>query len=82
VDVELGQRVAHLGRRTHGPQRVVLVRDRHAEHRHHRVADELLHATAVPLDDCLHALEVAGEQGTQCFRINGLAKGTTYPHVA
>ena len=40
---ELRQRVPHLDRRAHRAQRVVLVHYRHAEHGHHRVADELLH---------------------------------------
>ena len=82
LDLELGQRVAHLGRRPHRPQRVVLVRDRHAEHRHHRVADELLHRPAVALDDRLHPLEVAGEQGSQGLRIHRLAKGSRAGDVA
>ena len=56
---ELGQRVSHLDRRAHRAQRVVLVQHRHPEHGHHGVADELLDAAAVPLDDRLHPLEVA-----------------------
>ncbi len=32
-------------------KRIVLVHDRHPEHRHHRIADELLHRAAVLLDD-------------------------------
>ena len=71
---ELGQRVAHLDRRPHGAQRVVLVQHRHAEHGHHGVADELLHAAAVPLDDRLHPLEVAREQRTQPLRVERLAE--------
>ena len=71
---ELGQRVAHLDRRPHRAQRVVLVQHRHAEHGHHRVADELLHAAAVPLDDRLHPLEVAREQRTQPLGIERLAE--------
>ena len=71
---ELGQRVAHLGRRPHGAQRVVLVHDRHAEHGHHRVADELLHRAAVPLDDRLHPLEVAREQRAQRLGVEPLAE--------
>ena len=49
-----GKRIAHLRRRPHRPQRVVLVQHRHAEHGHHGIADELLDAAAVPLDDRLH----------------------------
>ena len=62
LDAQLRERVAHLDRRAQRPERVVLVHDRHAEHRHHRVADELLDAAAVALDDALHPLEIAGEQ--------------------
>ena len=69
LDPELRQRVPHLHRRPARPQRVVLVHDRHAEHRHHRVADELLHRAAVRLDDRLHPLEVAGQQRPQRLRI-------------
>ena len=46
-----GQAVAQLGRCPHGPQRVVLVQDGNAEHRHHRVADELLDRPPVTFDD-------------------------------
>ena len=74
LDSELGQRLPHLDRRAQRAQRVVLVHHRHAEHRHHRVADELLHAAAVPLDDPLHPLEVAGEQRPQPLRIERLAE--------
>ena len=69
-----GQRVAHLDRRPHRPQRVVLVHDRHAEHGHHRVADELLDGAAVALDDRLHPLEVAREQRAQRLRVEPLAE--------
>ena len=69
-----GQRVAHLDRRPHRAQRVVLVHDRHAEHGHHRVADELLDRAAVALDDRLHPLEVAGEQRPQRLRVGRLAE--------
>ena len=69
VDAELGQRVAHLDRRAARPQRVVLVHDRNAEDRHHRVADELLHRAAVRLDDPLHPLEVARQQRPQRLRV-------------
>ncbi len=71
---QLGQRIAHLDRRTHRPHSVVLVHRRHAENRHHGVADELLHAAAVPLDDRPHSLEVAREQHTQPLGIECLAK--------
>ena len=40
---------------------IVLVRDRRAEHGHDRVADELLHGAAEPLDLLLHARVVGTE---------------------
>ena len=43
-------RVAHLERRPHRPERVVLVDDGDPEHRHERVADHLLDRAAVALD--------------------------------
>ena len=51
LEAVVGDRVTHLACRPHGPQRIVLVRRRNAEHRHHRVPDELLHRAAVALDD-------------------------------
>ena len=60
-DTELRKCIAHLDRRAYRPERIVLVDHRHPEHRHHRVADELLHRAPVPLDDRLHPLEVAGQ---------------------
>src|SRR5262249_7808293 len=57
-----------------GPERVVLVRLRHTEHGHDRVADELLHRSAVRLDDPLHPLEVPGQQRPQRLRIGRLAE--------
>ena len=69
VDAERGERFAHLDRGPQRPQGVVLVHDRHAENGHHGVSDELLHRAAVALDDLLHALEVAGEQRPERFRI-------------
>ena len=74
VDPELRERVPHLHRRPARAQRVVLVRRRHAEHRHHRVADELLHRAAVRLDDRLHPLEVARQQRPQRLRVGRLAQ--------
>ena len=73
-DPQLGQRVAHLDRRTTRPQCIVLVRLRDAEHRHHGVADELLDGAAVSLDDRLHLLEVACEQRPQRLGIGLLSQ--------
>ncbi len=82
LQAELRQRVAHLGRRAQSAQRIVLVQHRHAEHGHDGVADELLHAAPVPLDDRLHRLEVAGEQRTQPLGIERLAEAGRTGHIA
>ena len=74
LDPELRERIPHLHRRPARTQRVVLVRNRHAEHRHHRIADELLHRTAVRLDDPLHPLEIARQQPLQRLRIHRLTQ--------
>ena len=53
--VELVDRVEDPQCRVHRALRIVLVRDRRTEHRHDRVADELLDRPAEPLDLLLHA---------------------------
>ncbi len=73
-DPELGEGLAHLQRRPQRPHRIVLVHDRHAEHRHHGVPDELLDGSAVPLDDRLHPLEVAREERPQRLGVGRLAE--------
>ena len=55
-------RVHELQRRTDATLGVVLVGDRRAPHRHHRVADELLDGPAVSVDHVAGQLEVAGQQ--------------------
>jgi len=64
----------HLGGCAHCAKRIVLMRLRHAEHGHHRVADELLHRAAVPLDDGPHLLVVATHQSPQGLRVYTLAE--------
>ena len=63
----------HLPRRTHRPQRVVLVRDRYAENRHHGVPDELLDRPAVTLDRVAHRVEVAEHQLPHRLGVHPLA---------
>ena len=58
-NVERVQAAAHVERRPHGPQRIVLMRLRQPEHRHDGVADELLDGAAVTLDGRPHDVEVA-----------------------
>ena len=74
ADPELRQRVPHLDRRPASPECIVLVRSRDPEHRHHCIADELLHRAAVRLDDRFHAFEVAREQCPQDFWIRLLSQ--------
>jgi hypothetical protein len=72
--VELGQPFAHLGGRPDGAQRIVLVRQRDAEDRHHRVPDELRDRPFVALHDELHLGEVARQHVSQRLGIEGLAQ--------
>ena len=66
--------LADLRRRAHRAQRVVLVRDRDAEHCHHRITDELLHGAAVPLDDHPDLLEVAAHRPPHRLWVEPLAE--------
>ena len=59
----------HLDRGVQGPLRVVLVRHRRAEHRHHRVADEFLEEGIEPLDHRAQGGEQVGLQGTHILGI-------------
>ena len=58
IDVHAIESLTHVERRSHRPKGIVFVYRRHAEHRHDRVADELLDRAAVSLDRCLHRIEV------------------------
>ena len=80
--VEAGQSVAQLGRGAHGAERVVLVHDRDAEDRHHGIADELLHRSAMPLDGEPRHVEVARQHAPQRLGIESLAKRRRAGHVA
>ena len=57
-----------------GPRGVVLPDDRHAEHGHHRIADELLHRSAVALHCGLGRREVARHHAAQRLRIEAFAE--------
>ena len=50
LGVQRRQALLHLPGGAHGSQRIVLVRERDPEDRHHRVSDELLHSPAMALD--------------------------------
>ena len=65
-------------RRTDRALRIVLVRDRRAEDRHRRVADELLHGAAVAFELRTYAGVVAAELGGDVLRVELLrARGET-----
>ncbi len=59
---------------THRPLGVVLVRRGHAPHRHHGVADELLHAAAVAADDPAALVEVRRLQLLHVLLVAGLSQ--------
>jgi hypothetical protein len=73
LKAQLRQGVAHLGGSAHGAQRIVLVRGRDAEDRHHGITDELLDRAAVGLDDSLHPVEIAGEHLAERLGVDRLA---------
>ena len=74
LDAELGQGQLHLRRRPERAHGIVFVHGRQPEDRHHGVADELLDDATVALDDRLHPLEIAREQGTERLRVERLAE--------
>ena len=72
--VDASESLLHLERRPHGPEGVVLVDDRHSEHGHDRVADELLDRAAVALERRLHRAEVARHHPPQRLGIEPLSE--------
>ncbi len=79
--VERPQSVADPRGRANRAERVVLAHRRHAEHGHHRVADELLDGAAVPLEHGLHRLEVPPHHAAQQLRVEPLAERRRPGHV-
>ena len=73
-DVEVLERLAHHGRRSHGPQRVVLVHPGQAEDRHDRIPDVLLDRPAVALQGGLHGREVQREHLAQRLAVEPVAE--------
>jgi hypothetical protein len=51
------------------------VEDGNAEDGHDRIADELLHRAAVPLQDGAHLLEVAAQDPTKRLRVEAFTEG-------
>ena len=67
--VHRAQRIAHREGGAHCALRVVSVRDRRPEDAEHGVADELLQATAVPLDLAANPLVVRRQERPYFFRV-------------
>ena len=72
--VQLSNRLEDPQPRPHRALRVVLVRHRRTEHRHHRVADELLDGPAVALEFASDSLVVGADAGANILRV-GLLRG-------
>jgi hypothetical protein len=68
----LGDPVTDRERRAHRALWVVLVRDRRAEHRHDRIADELLHCAAALLELRPQALVVRTQDRFDVFWVERL----------
>ena len=68
----LGDPVADRERRANRALGIVLVRDRRAEHRHHRVADELLHRAAALLELGAQPLVVRPQDRLDVLRVERL----------
>src|SRR5580765_4339837 len=73
--IELIDRREDAQRRAHSPLRIVLVRNRRAEDRHHRVADKLLNRPAETLDLLLHACVIRTQSRTDVLWIGLLRRG-------
>ena len=65
----LARPVPDRERRPHRPLRIVLVRDRRPEQRHHRIADELLHRAAEPLQLRTQPLVVRAQDRLHVLRV-------------
>ncbi len=81
-EAERRHRSAHLPGGPHRPQRIVLVRHRHAEHRHHRVTHELLHRAAVALEDHAHPFVVRAHRRAQRLRVDAMAERRRAAQIA
>ena len=68
------ERFAHAARRPNRADRIVLVRARDTEDRHHRITDEFLHRAAVGVDHELHLVEEATHHATEGLRIQTLSE--------
>ena len=79
--VQLDEPVANRERRAKRAGGIVLVRVRHAEHRHHRVADVLLDGPALRLDLAAHGGEPLAHHVTQLLDVEPVGKLRRARHV-
>ncbi len=70
--VQVGEGITQSDSRADGAQRIILVQNGHAEHRHDRIADELLHGPAMLLDDLSRGVEVAAHHLAEALRVQPL----------
>src|SRR5262249_54748390 len=72
--VEVGDRLLDFDGGARGSKRVVLVDRRHAEYRHHGVADELLDRSAVPTQHAGDRVEVTQHHPAERLRVDTLGQ--------
>ena len=72
LQVEHGRGVSHVDCRAHGPEGVVLVNRRHAEHRHRGIAHELLDRSTSALDRRSHRVVPSAHHRAQRLGVEPL----------
>ena len=81
TSLQRSERVSSAERRPQGSGRVVLVRRRHTERRHHGVADELFDRPALRLELLAHRPEVRREHLLEPLGVQALAEARRAGHV-
>ncbi len=80
--VQLGDRLDDTQAGADRPLGIVLVRDRRAEDRHHRVADELLDGSTVSLELVPQSRVVRTDPGAYVFRVGPVGGGREADEIA
>ena len=80
--VQLRDRLQDPQPRPHRPLRIILMRHRRPEHRHHRIPDELLHRPPVPLDLLTQTGVVRAQASPHILRIRLLRRRRKADQVA
>ena len=81
IRVDLDEPFAHPQGSPEGSRRVVLMCGRHAERRHHGIADELLDRPALRLDLLPHRSEVRPEHLLESLRVQAFAEARRARHI-